>query len=144
MRRLFDSQDILSTLGRRLDRFVHDERLEARNADEFWALVMAIANNAVVDKARVYRRLQRIEGEDSDFANVMLTRLRGADNVNGSESSALESAFGALRDDVDKRILSMWLVGSRHTQIAQGVGLSPAAVRQRWHSIKDRLRERLA
>lgn len=146
MRRLFDSQDILSTLGRRLDRVVHDERVEAQNADEFWALVMAIANNAVVDKARVCRRLQRVEGEDSDFANAMLTRMRNADNDDGDSDGegAIESAFGALPDDVDKRILSMWLVGSRHTQIANGVGLSPAAVRQRWQSIKSRLRERLA
>ena len=142
MRRLFDSQDILSTLGRRLDRFVRAERVEARTTDKLWSLVMGMANNAVVDKARVYRRLRRVEGEDSDFAGVMLTRLRDAESDDKTLDIELEAAFDSLKSEIDRQILSMWLTGSRHTHIAASVGLSPDAVRQRWQTIKSHLRER--
>ena len=57
MRRIFDSQDILSTLGRRLDQYVRFGRLAAASEDELWALVFRMAENAVIDKARVFRRL---------------------------------------------------------------------------------------
>ncbi|TVQ59449.1 MAG: sigma-70 family RNA polymerase sigma factor [Phycisphaerales bacterium] len=144
MRRLFDSQDILSTLGRRLDRFVRAERVEARTPDELWSLIMGMANNAVVDKARVYRRLRRVERDDAGFADLMLTRLNEGERARRDPEIDLEAAFDALKSEVDRQILTMWLTGSRHAHIANSVGLSPDAVRQRWQTIKSHLRERFA
>jgi hypothetical protein len=45
---------------------------------------------------------------------------------------------------VDRQILSLWLAGEPHTQIAQQVDMTPAAVRKRWESIKHLLRDRMS
>ena len=49
MRRLFDSQDIVSTLGRRLDLYVRSGRLEAVSGDQLWSLIMKMAEHGVID-----------------------------------------------------------------------------------------------
>ena len=140
MRRIFDSQEILSTLGRRLDLYVRSGRLEAANEQQLWALVFRMANNAVIDKSRIFRRLRKVEGEDSDFSRQMLARLndvrrRGDRGV----EIEIEHALGLFGDLIDKQILSFWLSGTRLSLIAQYVGLAPTAVRKRWQRIRSKL-----
>lgn len=142
MRRIFDSQEILSTVGRRLDMYIRDGRMEAASAGQLWALVFRMASNALVDKARVFRRLQTVEGEDGPFAQELLRRLRYAERSDtAGVEIEIEKAMQGL-DVIDRQILSMWLVGSRHAQIADFVELTPVAVRKRWQKIKAGLQER--
>jgi DNA-directed RNA polymerase specialized sigma24 family protein len=142
MRRVFDSLDILATLSRRLDGFVLSGRLEARNEPELWALVFRIAERALVDKARLFRRLEAAESEDGEFAQRMLARLRTAETRGPHQPEIeLERAFRCLPDGTDRAILSAWLSGTPHVATAEWVGLTPAAVRQRWQAIRARLRE---
>lgn len=144
MRRLFDSQEILSTLGRRLDNFVHTKRLRADSVPELWALVLKIADNSLLEKARVYRALQRKEGEDSPFATQVLGRLREAEtrDPEGPELEIAE-AMSTLEDKVDREVLSLWLLGVPHIHIAETLGMEPPAVRKRWQAIRERLRVHL-
>lgn len=142
MRRLFDSQEILSTVGRRLDRFVRVGGLEAESPGQLLQLVFRMAEGAVVDKARVFKRLSRVEGEDTEFAQTIARRLSGADE--NEEDGALISLDAALRSlgcDIDRQILTMWLNGTQHNVIAWDLGMTPAAVRQRWKTIRDQLKE---
>lgn len=145
MRRIFDSQEILSTLGRRLDLYVRSGRLDAANEQQLWALVFRMAGNAVIDKARVFRRLQQVEDEDGVFAQELASRLRQAQRSRkeGVEIE-IDRALNVLRDRTDRQILSLWLVGTRHTVIAEHVDLAATAVRKRWQNIKSELRERFA
>ncbi|MCH8153035.1 MAG: sigma-70 family RNA polymerase sigma factor [Planctomycetes bacterium] len=145
MRRIFDSQEILSTLGRRLDLYVRSGRLEAANEQQLWALVFRMASNAVIDKARVFRRLQQFEDEDGVFAQELSRRLRQAQRSRkeGVEIE-IDRALNLLDDRTDRQILSLWLVGTCHTVIARHVDLAPTAVRKRWQKIKSELRERFA
>src|SRR5262245_42454435 len=53
MRRLFDSQEILSTLVRRLDEFVGAGQLNAESIPQLWSLLFRIADNSLIEKARV-------------------------------------------------------------------------------------------
>lgn len=142
MRRLFDTQEILSTLGRRLDQFILAGRLRAETAPELWSLVFRIADNALVEKSRVFRSLEAKEGEDSPLAYRMLGRLREADghSPDGPEIE-LERALGILEPGIDREILSLWLTGHQHNHIAESLGLAPTAVRKRWQKIRERLRE---
>ncbi len=145
MRRLYDSQDILSTLGRRLDQYVRGGRLHAANEDELWSLVFRMAENAVIDKARVFRRLQKTEGEDSDFARIFAQRLRQAEQEREAGGDVeIDKALNLLENDADRQILRLWLVGTEHAAIATHLELKPTAVRKRWQKIKSILRERLA
>jgi DNA-directed RNA polymerase specialized sigma24 family protein len=143
-RRVFDSADILSTLSRRLDDYVSGRKLEAESEAQLWALVFRIADNAVVDKARIMSRLRAVEGEDSPFASSFLDRMQRAQAA-GSLAADLEveGLIDALDDPVDRQILALWLADTPHTVTAGCVGLTPAAVRKRWQSIKAQLRARL-
>lgn len=144
MRRLFDSQEILSTVGRRLDRYVRVGRLEAESPGQLLQLVFRMAEGAVIDKIRVFKRLERVEGEDSDFAQELSSRLHEADQDDAEGAAiSLDSALRALTSDTDRQILTMWLNGTQHNVIAWELGMTPAAVRQRWKTIRDRLKESL-
>ena len=141
MRRMFDSQDILSTLGRRLDSYVGASRLEAVTADQLWALVFRLADHALIEKVRVFRTLQAREGEDSPFARQVLRRLEQRENEEPDGAVIeIDRAMGLLNDAVDRDILSLWLMGNEHRHIADHIGMLPNAVRKRWERIRDVLR----
>jgi RNA polymerase sigma factor (sigma-70 family) len=144
MRRLFDSQEILSTVGRRLDRYVRVGGLEAESPGQLLQLVFRMAEGAVIDKVRVFKRLERMEGEDSQFAQEFSSRLHDADTIEDDGAViSLDEALRALTSDTDRQILTMWLNGAQHSVIAWDLGMTPAAVRQRWKTIRDRLKESL-
>lgn len=141
MRRLFDSQDILSTVGRRLDEYVGSSRVEASNLSQVMALVLRIANNAVVDKARVVRRLERVESEDAPFAQQMRQRLEEADrDVPAGGEIELARAFESAGDPESRHILWLWLRGCDHGAIARELDVSRDVIRKRWQKIRERLR----
>lgn len=144
IRRLFDSLDIVSTIGRRLDLYVMTGQLRVASEGQCLSLLFRMADRALIDKARVVRRLEELEGEDSEFAQQFAQRLRMADRPDGQGMHLeIEKCMDVLRDPADRRILSMWLTGERHNEIAVFVNMEPAAVRQRWHTIKSILRDRL-
>jgi DNA-directed RNA polymerase specialized sigma24 family protein len=144
IRRIFDSLDIVSTLGRRLDVYVMSGRLKVGSEGECLSLLFRIADRALIDKARIVRQLENVEGEDSEFAHQIAGRLRDAERHNRSGMDVeIERCINALSDPQDKRILSLWLTGESHNAIAAYVQLAPTAVRQRWQEIKSRLRERM-
>lgn len=141
LRRLFDSEDILSTVLRRLDRYVQDGNLRVASQPQFLALLREICEAAVVDKARVMRRLERVEREDGPLATSLRGRLERRDESGGEGDETLAAAFGALADETDRRILWHWLSGREHGITAELVGMTPAAVRQRWKRIRERVRQ---
>lgn len=142
MRRLFDSQEILSTVARRLDALVATGQIHAVSDGQVWSLVFTIAENSLVEKARVYRGLRAKEGEDSALAERILARLRESEREH-SDGPELEidRALRSLGDRVDREILSLWLMGRDASSIAIAVDMSPSAVRKRWERIREQLRD---
>src|SRR5947209_7736671 len=53
LRRVMDSEDLFSTLARRLDAYVVAGRLTGATQDQLWAVVLRIVENSMVDKLRV-------------------------------------------------------------------------------------------
>lgn len=145
MRRLFDSAEILSTLGRRLDACVADRRLLAASEGEFWSLVLTISDHALIDKGRVFQRLSDAEGEDGPVADALRSRLSAASRrADDGDLLELDTLLSSFRDPDDRRLLALWLQGVPHTQIADELGISAAAVRKRWQAIREELRTRLS
>ncbi len=143
IRRLFDSLDIVSTLGRRLDLYMMSGQLRVTSEGEILALLFRMADHALIDKARLVRRLENVEGEDSEFAQYMAHQLRQDGSGDGrGVHLEVEKCIAALRDPIDRRILSLWLTGDNHVEIAGATQLAPTAVRKRWQDIKATLRER--
>lgn len=145
MRRLFDSQDVLSTLSRRLDNFVRNRRLLAQHEGELWSLIFRITDNAIADKARIMQKLKNTEGADSPFARRLLGILR--EHEQGHDENAfslqLSDVFDLLKSDTDRQVLRMWLTGMSMSAIAKEIGSSPDATRQRWKAIRDHLKDKI-
>lgn len=142
MRRLFDSQEILATVARRLDALVSKGQMQAVSDGQVWSLVFTIAENSLIEKARVYRSLVAKEGQDSALAESLLSRLRAAERYrdDGPELE-IDKALRSLGDRVDRQILSLWLMGRDAASIGVAVDMTPATVRKRWERIRGRLRE---
>lgn len=145
MRRLFDSQEILSTVARRLDEFVVSRSLGTINRARLWGLIATIAQNAVVDKARILKRIARVEDLDREL-NETLTRGvggRGEASANADTESAEQVAvlLEQVQDPTDRSIFNMWLNEFSHVEIGDTLGLSPKAVEWRWRRVKSSLRD---
>ncbi|MCC6660221.1 MAG: sigma-70 family RNA polymerase sigma factor [Phycisphaerales bacterium] len=140
MRRVFDSQDLMSTFARRLDAFVHARKLQATTEGQFWSLVFQMAEHALIDKGRVFRRLLNTEAEDGPLAQRLHERMSAAEDREDGAELEIAATLDLLPDSTDRAILSLWLSGTPHAVTADCVGLSPAAVRQRWSAIRARLR----
>jgi DNA-directed RNA polymerase specialized sigma24 family protein len=120
---------------------VGSNRLEAVTASQLWALVFRIADNSLIEKAKVFRALQAREGEDSPFARGVLRRLEHSERVQPDGALIeIDRALTMLDDATDRDILSLWLMGNQHKHIAESVGLPAATVRKRWERIRTRLR----
>lgn len=144
MRRLFDSMDILSTLTRKVDLYVMSGQFNAVNEAHLWGMLMRMADHALLHKARVFRQLKNVEGEDGAFAQNLAARLRDADKrAEDGVEIEIDSCLRVLPDTIDRRILSLWLAGEPHAAIAEDVQLNVVTVRKRWERIKDHLKDRL-
>ncbi|MEM7229340.1 MAG: hypothetical protein AAF432_11060 [Planctomycetota bacterium] len=143
MRRIFDSQEILSTVGRRLDLYVREGKLRATNAGELHNYIFTIAESALLDKARQFRRVQRVETQGV-FAGEIRKPLEGRDDDERARDAReqVDLIANAIDDGIDHTIFRMRSRGMAHDEIAQTVGLSSDNVRQRWSKLKKRLSER--
>jgi DNA-directed RNA polymerase specialized sigma24 family protein len=142
MRRLIDSQEILSTLGRRLDRFVASGRVRANTTGELWSLVFRMTDNSLIEKARLFRSLETREGEDGEFAQRVLGRLREVERGDlDAPLIEIDAALRSLGPGVERQITTMWLNGHTFAEIGAELGMKEATARKRWESIRHRLRD---
>lgn len=141
MRRLCDSQELVSTIARRFDKMVSDGEVRAGSERQLWALIFSIGDHALADKGRILQNLERVEGPDSDIAREWRIRLARAERSapDGMEAE-LDSMLRSLEDPVDRQILSMWLMGMEMQMIAAELSVEPATLRKRWERIRSRLR----
>lgn len=134
MRRVFDSEDIFSTVSRRLDRYIESGRLSASTEPQMWTLIFKMADAAIIDKLRITARMNQLTHDEQ-------LDEKGKTPVAQRPRVSLEGAFTLLKSDQDRQILSLWLSGARHDVIAEAVGLTHATTRKRWQAIRGRLRE---
>ncbi|MDP1661419.1 MAG: ECF-type sigma factor [Phycisphaerales bacterium] len=143
MRRLFDSQDILSTLSRRLDSYVHRGLFEPRSEEELWGLVFMIAEHSVVEKARIWQALSEKEGEQSGLAGEAAGRFDRAARGTGvvlAEEDEFEGLLESVPHELDRQIARLWAMNLSSEAIATELGLTVDVVRTRWRRTRDQLR----
>lgn len=139
LRRLFDTQDILSTLLRRLDVLILGHHLRAQSEEQMWSLVMRIAETAVLEKGRMMHRLKRRDDLDPDLAEQMSSRLTSAAEEDDFDVQ-MTAVFDLVENGTDRQILWMWLAGYEHPVTARVLGISHDAVRKRWERVKTHIR----
>ncbi len=140
VRRLFDSQDIVSTVARRLDAYIAGGKLRSVNESQLWAFVFRLTSRAILDKVAVCARLRRCESEDALLARPWATRLESIEDEREVDFE-IEQAFAALPDETDRNILSLWLHDTPSHEMGELLGLPPGTVRWRWSRIRDSLRQ---
>lgn len=140
-RRVFDSQEILATVARRFDAFVAGHRLTAEDEAGVMALVLRMAEAAVIDKSLVMRRSRRLEAEDGPFVHALRQRMETAE-TRSAEGATRELArlFEMARTPADRELLTLRLHGLSHGSIGWLLGITQEAVKQRWRSLRDHLR----
>lgn len=139
LRRILDSEDVLSTVTRRLDHLVRDRAIRAGSNAELWSLVAAIANHAVAENARAARREQNTL-ESPARTDIEELRSEDAPSPGRDHDQTLAEIVGTLQDETDRRILWLRLHNHPHEQIASEIGSTPSAVRMRWSRIRTLLR----
>ena len=141
-RRLFDSLDVMSTLMRRVDKLACEGNLRARSEGELIALLVRIADNAVIDRRRVADRLREAEAADSGWARAMASRVDEPEDADVG-LDVIARAFAVVECAEDRSVLGLWLQGLTFDRIGQVLAIPPATVRWRWSKIRALLSEEI-
>ena len=137
LRRTVDSEDLVSTLSRRLHVYMSSTRVEARSREQLVSLLMVIAHRSLNDKLRALRRAEHEAGPNARFRSLFQEQNRRTSEHPGP---GIDEALAALESDIDREITRMWLGGMDQAEIAVALGISHSAVRKRWERIRARLR----
>lgn len=137
-RSVYDSEDVFSSVLRRLDGLAAGGALRPVCEAELWALVKQIALNTAVSKTRLIERAKSLLTEDGPLAYEVVRRLNAC---NGDDEAALliHRMFEALETSAERQILGLLMRGASHRVVAQLLGISEEASRQRWMAIRRRL-----
>jgi DNA-directed RNA polymerase specialized sigma24 family protein len=139
-RAVYDSEEVFSSVLRRMDMMAVDGRLRPRSEGELWALIAAITHNCAVSRTRLIERARELLTDDGPLAYEMMKRFN---RCTGDDEAGIlvTRMMMALSQSHERQMLDLQLRGAGHAAIASLLGITVAASRQRWKSICDRLRE---
>jgi hypothetical protein len=137
-RAVTDSEDVLSSVLRRLDEMGERGTLRLDSESELWGLIEAIACNTAVSKVRMIERARNLLTEDADYANELLRRLQGCPGDDEAMLLLLRMT-ASIKSPSDRQILTLMHRGASHRAIGDLMGFSEQASRQRWKRIRDEL-----
>ncbi len=137
MHRIFDTEDLLSTVARRLDEIVLRRRLQARSVEELWSLIARISTNSASRRALECPRETRLPGRHAI----------PAEPVDAPAALAAREQADLVADACAQRVgprdhdLVRWRLERRpFGQIASLMGIETPTARKRWERIAAALR----
>jgi RNA polymerase sigma factor (sigma-70 family) len=142
LRRVVDSEEMVSTLSRRLDAYMAMGRLSATTQEQLWALVSRIAERSVFDKLRQLQRSPPPAPPSEETVDEQIALDRRDELAMNLHTGKSVDEILRLIPEQDREIAAGWVRGLDFRTIGQQAGMSPEAVRQRWHRIKLELRTR--
>lgn len=138
-RRITDTQEILSTVLRRVDRVICKGEFRQNHTQAFYKFVHTVLERAVLEKARASGRLNAREVASIIDEVMQETGLVTRHHL----SEAADQINSVLSDSIDREIVHLRGRGLTHAEIARSLELEPAAVRQRWLRIRSKARRML-
>lgn len=137
-RSVFDSEDVFSSVLRRVDVLAQAGRLRLQSEAELWGLIEAIARNNAVSRSCLMERARFRLTEDGPYAYELLKRLDSL--CTDDEVTVLVFRMMlALDSEADRHLLALLLRGANHRAIGGLLGFSEEASRQRWARIRREL-----
>lgn len=142
-RAVFDSEDVMATVLRRVDQLAQSGEIRAADEGEMLSLIFRIAENAACSKSRIIELAKSRQHEELAFSQLLLKNLA---NCAGDEEAGhlVARMFASLESAEDRTVFLLRLRGIEHRVIAQMLNITPEACRQRWKKIRDELVERFA
>ncbi|MBX3402284.1 MAG: hypothetical protein KF699_02615 [Phycisphaeraceae bacterium] len=131
-----DPDDIESSTLRRLDLALLRGLLRPRSERELWAYILAVTDSVVSRRIARARREVAI-GVDANGSQELCRANSGAD---ADAAAVLHQVLMSLADNEDRELLFWNLRARTNREIAQAMGMSEAALRQRWSRVCRRLR----
>lgn len=132
-RKVTDTEDILSTVARRLDHLIAEGRLQATSERQLFALIHAITDRTLLEKHRQGTRTQQRESS--------IAREHEANTEHNAQTSGLERIVKLVPDPIDRQILNGKARGWSYETLAAELGIQEEAVRQRWSRLRKRVQE---
>lgn len=142
-RSVFDSEDVMASVLRRVDDLARNGRLRPGNESELWGLVQAIATNTALNKTRLIARFRKWLAEDSDYAHFFMGMCRSCSD-DDEITLVMYRLAAALDDRTDRQVFLLRLRGASHRAVAGVLETSEEAARKRWERICQQLREQFA
>ncbi len=142
-RTVFDSEDVFSSVLRRVDTMVEAGTLRPRSVAELWALIDAITRNNALNRTRLIERARALLSEEGAYAQALLDRLSRY-STDDEASFLLYRMMAGLSSETDRQVLSLHLRGATHRAIATLLNISEDASRQRWRTIRNLLQAKFS
>jgi hypothetical protein len=142
-RQVCDSEEVVSSVLRRLDTMAMRGSFRPHSEAELWGLIRAIARNTAVSKTQLIERTRALICEEGDYAHLFLERLNacaGDDEV----TLLVQRMLLSLKDPIDRQLLVLVMRGAAHRAIGGLLGISEEASRRRWKDVRDDLVARFA
>ena len=137
-RKLTDTEDIMSTAVRRVDKLIARGLLRGQADPQIYALVHRVLERTIKEKARTAKRTRTRE-----YIAAELRRHVQGNSMDVITSDVHERVGKIAVDPIDREIALLRGRGMRFHEIAASLGMSPAGVRKRWSRLKSRASEEL-
>jgi DNA-directed RNA polymerase specialized sigma24 family protein len=138
---VFDSEDVLSSVLRRLDGLAARGEVRTESEAELWAMVRTVAANLAVDKSRLVERAKVWEREDAlvSQSGRQLAALAASCRDDDEARVLVLRMMASLEDSADRQLFSLLCRGCSHRVIASLLNITEESSRQRWRRIRERL-----
>jgi DNA-directed RNA polymerase specialized sigma24 family protein len=137
-RSTYDSEDVLSSVFRRIDDLAANGTLRPRSDQELWGLIHTITHHAAVSRTRLMERATALSVEDGGYVRHLIDCL----SYCGSDDAAMlliHRMAACLHDSAERQLFYLRVRGANHRGAAAVLGITEVAVRRRWTVARDRL-----
>jgi hypothetical protein len=140
-RQAIDSEEILSSVLRRLDLMVVRNTLRPHSESELWGLIETIIHNTTISKSQLIATARKHLTEQGPYAYEFLKRLNTCRD--DDEAGVLVTRMlMSLKKAEDRQLFCLIHRGASHKAAGAFLGVSEPASRQRWMSVRRELEER--
>lgn len=139
-RAVFDSDEVVSSVVRRLDTLAQRGAIRATSEEELWALIVRIVSNATISRIRLIEVARRHLSDDGPYVSMLIARV-GQLETDDEASLFVYRLVSIQEDATDRQILLLRMRGMTMAIIADQLGLSESAIKMRYKRVCDRLEE---
>ncbi len=142
-RTILDSEDVSSSVLRRLDELASRGSVRPRSEVELWAFIGTITSGMAIDKLRLLSRIRALESEGGQYAQ--LVRLRVERCSSDDEVALLMHRMAvALPEKRDRHVFYLKMRGANDRSVSLLLGESEAWARKKWYLIRQDLENRFS